>query len=67
MYKNEWENLLRKQCPKCGYNLDKIENDYRICQNNNCDFTISRWSFEEQCDRMRREEGKEDLEGYGFE
>ena len=67
MPKLEWENLLSNTCPKCGYELNVIENDYRICQNNSCSFTITKWKYNEMIDNFDRDERRKGMNGYGME
>jgi hypothetical protein len=65
--KKEWKNLLKEQCPLCGYDLDVVENDFRICQNDSCDFAITKWAYNEQKERLDREAMRREMPGYGHE
>jgi len=65
--KKNWKNLEENRCPICGSGLEIIENDYRICKNNTCTFSISKYKIDEILDNLGRQERNEELEGFGLE
>lgn len=63
----EWENLKNNQCPKCGYELDVVENEFRTCQNPACDFCVTKWKYRKLMDNFDARDRRREMEDFGME